>query len=163
MRTLILANGEEVQVKCLSCAITGGLVEPEGGVICETEYFHAHQDVAYPIPGLVILASKRHITCLDELTEKERLDYITTMSRIRAAQREELGIEHVYYFYNEDTTHHFHIWMVPRYDWMKDFGRSVESLRPAMLHARHELNTDENRKIVHNGIAALSKALNMTK
>nr|WP_249310325.1 diadenosine tetraphosphate hydrolase [Bacillus sp. FJAT-49736] len=126
----------------------------------ETQHFHAHQDVAYPIKGLVILASKRHIKCFDELTEEEKLDYITILSKIRQAQRNVLGIEYVYYFYNEDTTHHFHTWMVPRYDWMYDFGRSVESVRPVLLHARNEMNNSENRQEVMEAIKALTDELN---
>lgn len=98
MRKLTLANGDTIQVDCLSCALTSGLVQPDGGVVYETEHFHAHQDVAYPIKGLIILASKRHVTCLDELTELEKLDYIQVLSKIRKAQRDALGIEHVYYF-----------------------------------------------------------------
>lgn len=159
MRKITLSNGNTVEVECLSCALTSGLVEPDGGVILETEYFHAHQDVAYPIEGLVILASKRHIKCLDELMDDERLDYITTMTKIRKAQREILGIDYVYYFYNEDTTHHFHTWLVPRYDWMNEFGRSVESLRPVLLHARNHRNTDENHQKVIRSIKALKTAL----
>jgi len=58
LKRITLSNGETVEVECLSCALTNGLVEPEGGVVIETEYFHAHQDVAYPIRGLIILASK---------------------------------------------------------------------------------------------------------
>lgn len=46
-----LADGRVVDVECLSCALTGGLIEPTGGVIYEEKYFHAHQDVAYPIQG----------------------------------------------------------------------------------------------------------------
>jgi len=160
MRTITLSNGKTVEVECLSCALTSGLIEPDGGVIIETEYFHAHQDVAYPIEGLVILASKRHIKCLDELTEDERLDYINIMTLIRKAQREVLGIEYVYYFYNEDTTHHFHTWMVPRYDWMNEFGRSVESIRPVLLHARNHRNTVENNQKVMKAIEGLRNALN---
>ena len=160
MRKLTLSNGKTVEVKCLSCALTSGLIEPDGGVIIETEYFHAHQDVAYPIEGLVILASKRHVKCLDELTDQERLDYINVMTRIREAQRRVLGIEYVYYFYNEDTTHHFHTWMVPRYDWMNEFGRSVESVRPVLLHARNHKNTIENNQKVIGAIEALKNALN---
>ena len=160
MRTITLSNGKTVEVECLSCALTSGLIEPDGGVIIETEYFHAHQDVAYPIEGLVILASKRHIKCLDELTENERLDYINIMTLIRKAQREVLGIEYVYYFYNEDTTHHFHTWMVPRYDWMNEFGRSVESIRPVLLHARNHRNTVENNQKVMKAIEGLRNALN---
>lgn len=159
MRTITLANGETVEVECLSCTLVNGLVEPEGGVVVETEHFHAHQDVAYPIPGLIILASKRHLKSLDELTEAERIDYITILSEIRKAQRNVLGIESVYYFYNEDTTHHFHTWMVPRYEWMYEFGRSVESVRPVLLHARNEMNDEANLKSVRQAISALTEEL----
>lgn len=139
--------------------MTSGLVEPDGGVVYETEHFHAHQDVAYPIKGLIILASKRHIVSLDELTEIERLDYIETLSKIRKAQRDVLGIEHVYYFYNEDTTHHFHTWMVPRYEWMYAFGRSVESVRPVLLHARNEMNDEGAKQEVLRAIQLLTMGL----
>jgi diadenosine tetraphosphate (Ap4A) HIT family hydrolase len=160
MRTITLSNGKTVEIECLSCALTSGLIEPDGGVIIESEHFHAHQDVAYPIEGLVILASKRHIKCLDELTEAKRLGYINIMTSIRKAQREVLGIEYVYYFYNEDTTHHFHTWMVPRYDWMNEFGRSVESVRPVLLHARNHRNSIENKQKVMRAIEALKAAIN---
>jgi diadenosine tetraphosphate (Ap4A) HIT family hydrolase len=159
MRQVILANGVPIEVECLSCAVTSGLVQPAGGVIYEDELFHAHQDVAYPIPGLVILASKRHFYCMDELTEEESSRYIQLIRRIREAQRIELKIDHVYYFYNEDTTHHFHLWMVPRYEWMKHFGQSVESLRPALLHARTEMNNEENNNYVIKSIEKLRKGL----
>ncbi len=159
MRQITLSNGKIVEVDCLSCALTSGLIEPDGGVVYENEYFHVHQDVAYPIKGLLILASKRHIKSFDELTEAEKISYITVLTRIRKAQRDVLGIEYVYYFYNEDTTHHFHTWMVPRYEWMYDFGRSVESVRPVLLHARNEMNHKENVEEVMNAIQLLTKEL----
>lgn len=160
MKKTTLANGNTVEFDCLSCAVTSGDMKPDGGTIVETEFFHAHQDVAYPIQGLVILASKRHVKCLDELTEEELLDYQRLLVKIRKAQREVLGIEYVYYFYNEDTTHHFHTWMVPRYEWMYEFGRSIESVRPVLLHARNAMYTAENLEYVRAAIQALTKALN---
>ncbi|WP_164669847.1 HIT family protein [Virgibacillus doumboii] len=160
MRNIKLSNGNVVEVECLSCALTSGAIEPDGGVIIETDYFHAHQDVAYPIKGLVILASKRHIKSFDELTSDEQQDYIKLLAKIRKAQRDVLGIEYVYYFYNEDTTHHFHTWMVPRYDWMYDFGRSVESVRSVLLHARNHMNDVENLGQVMTAIQGLKTELN---
>lgn len=160
MRKITLSNNNTIEVECLSCAITSGQVKPDGGTIIETRFFHAHQDVAYPIEGLVILASKRHIKCFDELTEEEKFDYITLLTKIREAQRTVLGIEYVYYFYNEDTTHHFHTWMVPRYQWMHSFGRSVESLRPALVYARNNLNSQENLTKVIQSIDKLRNYLN---
>ena len=160
MRKITLSNGNTVEVECLSCALTSGMVEPDGGVVLETEFFHAHQDVAYPIRGLIIVASKRHIKCLDELTEEERIDYMNVLTKIRKAQRDVLGIEYVYYFYNEDTTHHFHTWMVPRYEWMYEFGRSVESVRPVLLNARNEMNSKQNIEEMMSAIDLLTKELN---
>ncbi|NRD80227.1 diadenosine tetraphosphate hydrolase [Bacillus sp. BRMEA1] len=148
MRTITLSNGFTIDVECLSCSLTSGMHQPDGGVIIETEHFHAHQDVAYPIEGLVILASKRHIIGFDELTEAPKVDYIHLLTKIRKAQRTALGIEYVFYFYNEDTTHHFHTWMVPRYEWMNEFGRSVESVRPVLLHARKHMNNEINKQNV---------------
>jgi len=50
--------------------------------------------------------------------------------------------------------------MVPRYEWMYNFGRSVESVRPVLLHARNEMNTKENIKEVKEAINILTKELN---
>ena len=91
------------------------------------------------------------------------IEYIELIFKIRDAQRRLLGIEKVYYFYNEDTKHHFHLWMVPRYKWMDEFGHSVESLRPVLLHARNNLNNKENMNIVVEAIDKLRKGLEKLK
>ncbi|MNN77678.1 hypothetical protein D3C81_1941640 [compost metagenome] len=49
--------------------------------------------------------------------------------------------------------------MVPRYEWMKQFGNSVESLRPVLLHARNQMNNEENMNIVIEGIHELREGL----
>ena len=144
---------------CLSCAIISGKKKPTGGAIIETSSFHAHQDMAYPIPGCVIIAAKRHVYGLDELSEEEGIELIKLMQKIRKTQREVLDIEHVYYFYNEDTTHHFHVWMVPRYEWMKSIGRSVESLRPVLLYAREHMNTKKTEQTVLQAVDQLRRAI----
>ncbi|MGN7358478.1 HIT family protein [Paenibacillus sp. SAF-054] len=158
-RQITLGDGRTVEVECISCALTSGMITPPGGVIFESSNFHVHQDVAYPIKGLVILASKRHFFCMDELKDEERLEFISLIHKLRSEQRKRLGIEKVYYFYNEDTTHHFHLWMVPRYEWMYQFGNSVESLRPALLHARNNMNDDENMKSVEEGVSMLREGM----
>ncbi|MFJ7830440.1 hypothetical protein ACIQXU_09455 [Peribacillus sp. NPDC097284] len=103
MRKITLSNGETVEVECLSFALTSGVVEPDGGVVIETEHFYAHQDVAYPI--IFILG------------------------------------------------------------WFQDmngciFGRSVESVRPVLLHAKNEMNDKENVEEVMEAINILTEELN---
>lgn len=132
---------------CLSCEVVSGRREVPGGAIYETACFHAHQDIAYPIPGCVIVASKRHFKFLVEMNEQETATFILTVKAIRKAQAD-IGIEAVYYFYNEDTRHHFNFWMVPRYSWMARFGKSVESVRPAMIYARDNLNSAAELAVV---------------
>lgn len=145
--------------ECLSCAIVAGQTATTGGVLLETPHFHAHQDFAYPIPGLVIVALRRHVCALDELTEQEAVELAQTLRRIRRAQRVALGIEHVYYFYNEDTSHHFHVWMVPRYDWMAQFGKSIEAVRPALRYAQQEMTGEQDTAAVRDAIVRLRAAL----
>jgi 8-oxo-dGTP diphosphatase len=152
-----------VMRKCLSCEIVKGTTGTIGGTILETKYFHAHQDFAYPMPGLVILASKRHIYSIEEMSDEEASEYIHVLRKIRVAQRKVLGIDQVYYFYNEDTTHHFHTWMIPRYEWMNEFGRSVESVRPVLLHSKENMKDEKGTEEVKAAAARLYKELNLRK
>jgi diadenosine tetraphosphate (Ap4A) HIT family hydrolase len=140
---------------CLSCAIVSGRRETVGGPIARTSTFHAHQDVAYPVPGLVIVAAFRHFVRLDEMDPVETAELLPFLQRLRRAQTRVLGTRHTYYFYNEDTRHHFHVWMVPRHEWMREFGTSVESVRPALRHAAATMS--DATSIAH--LAQTAKAL----
>ncbi len=50
--------------------------------------------------------------------------------------------------------------MVPRYEWMYEFGRSVESVRPVLLHARNYMNDEKNRNAVIKVLRDLAEELN---
>ncbi len=108
---------------------------------------------------MVIVASKRHFVALDEAAPEEIADLLPFARRIRAALRDVLEVEHVYYFYNEDTSHHFHLWMVPRYEWMDRFGRSIESVRPALRHCAESMRSDEELAAVLDATRRLRERL----
>jgi diadenosine tetraphosphate (Ap4A) HIT family hydrolase len=145
---------------CLSCAIVSGRQETVGGVIARTSAFHAHQDVAYPVPGLVIVAARRHFIRIDEMDPVETAELLPFVQRLRRAQTRVLGTRHTYYFYNEDTRHHFHVWMVPRHPWMLEFGRSVESIRPALRHAAATMSDAASLARLAQTSEALREAMN---
>lgn len=88
----------------------------------------------------------------------ETLEFLPTIQKIRLTQ-EKIGIEFVYYFYNEDTKHHFNFWMVPRYPWMSQFGKSIEAVRPALLHARARMNSEQELTAVAKAAAKLRQCL----
>ncbi len=144
---------------CLSCDIISGRRDVAETFISENEYFHAHQDVAYPVPGLIIVAAKRHFKVLTEMTAAETASFLPFVQQLRHQQSRQLGVEHVYYFYNEDTTHHFHLWMVPRLNWMEQFGRSVEAVRPALHYACDMMNNEAGLHAVIDAARKLRQAM----
>ena len=137
--------GNRKVIGCIGCAIQNGGAESPGGLIAESVHFTAGQDYEIPISGFVIVASKRHIQSIDEFTESEQKDFIEFLCRVRKALREALGVKVVYLIQEEDTSSHFHVWMFPRYGWMREkFGAKIESVRPIMEYARKHLKTSEN-------------------
>jgi len=154
-KNIVDLTGKTKKIACLGCAREKG--EIDLGNITKSEYFDAHQDYEIPIPGFVIISSRRHIQSIDEFTEDEQGDFIKFLCRMRSAMRKVLGIETIYLFQSEDTIHHFHVWLIPRYDWMTEkFGRKIESVRPIVNYSKEFLRTE-------SGIAEVKEATQKLK
>jgi len=157
-REIVDIKGNKKQLGCLGCAIQKGEVESPGGSIASTKYFDAHQDYEIPIPGFVILASKRHLQSVDEFTNEEKTDFIEFLSHLRQTMRKACGVQVVYLIQEEDTSHHFHVWMFPRHDWlMERFGRKIQSVRPIMEYARENMKTPKNLQKVDEAMEKMKK------
>lgn len=154
--------GEKIAVKCIGC-LHNEQGDSAPGMVKVTQLFHVHQDFEVPIPGFVIVATRRHVTSIDEFTDDEAKEFVDTIRHIRRAMRETLGIENVYLIQEEDTEDHFHLWMLPRYEWMQDeqrFGRKVSSARTVLDYAKQHMKTPENVELVESLIVKLRDALN---
>lgn len=119
--------------------------------VAQSKFFDAHQDWLIPIPAFFIIAPKqegRKINSWDDFSEEEAKDFILLLKEVRSAMREILDIQDVYTIQNGDTEHNFHVWLFPRYKWMEQFGRGIDSVRPITTHAREERNTEEERNKV---------------
>ncbi|MEI7621343.1 MAG: HIT domain-containing protein [Candidatus Moraniibacteriota bacterium] len=153
-------RGRESEVECIACAIQSGKVA-NPGLIAQTEYFSAEQDFEFPIPGFVILASKRHLKSVDEFSEDEQQDFMKFLVRLRSAMRKELEIEHITLVQEENTTtSHFHFWLFPHYQWMNEkFGKKIEAIQTIMEYARANLKTASNLKAVDEATQKLKDKL----
>ncbi len=149
-------KGNTVSFDCAGCDIVGGKYKV--GNIITTSHFDVHQDFLVPIPGFVIIVSKRHIKSIDEFTKEEEKEFIALVMKIRKAMRSKLNIENVYIFQSEDTSHHFHLWMFPRYDWMEKLGKQIESVRPIMNYAKKEMRSKDNIRNIEKSIKLLKEA-----
>ena len=53
--------------KCIGCQIQDGTFKVNGGFIHKTQNFNVVQDYLIPIPGFMIIQSRRHVTSIDQL------------------------------------------------------------------------------------------------
>lgn len=128
--------------------------------IIVTKYFDAHQDWEIPIPGFFIIAGIRRFRSVADMTEEETENFIFLLQKIRKGMREALHIETVYIFQNEDTEHGFHLWIFPRYDWMREkFGIKVESIRPIMEYAKEHMTAESDFKQVRENVRRMREYL----
>lgn len=123
--------------------------------ILETEYFKVGQDWEVPIVGFFILSTKRHIRSVGEFTDDEATEFGQVITKVRKAMSDVLSIDDVYLFQNEDTEHGFHLWMFPRHEWMEQFGRKVQSVRPIMEYAQKIEATDALMTEVRNACSKM--------
>ncbi len=162
LKEIIDYKGNVKKIACLACARENGDISL--GDIVKSKYFDAHQDYEIPIPGFIIISSRRHFQSVDEFTDNEQRDFIKFLCRIRSAMRKVLGIKTVYLFQAEDTSHHFHVWLIPRYGWMeKKFGKSIESVRPIVVYSKNNLKTKPNLAKVDEATQKLKQFFSSNK
>lgn len=160
MVKIVSADGVEKDVDCIGCALQNGEIECVGEKIAETENFDVQQDYEIPIPGFMILASKKHLKGIEDFSEGERKEFIEFLYKIRKAMTDVLKVEYVYIIQEEDSIDHgshFHVWLFPRYDWMKEKG--IKHVRDIMEYARNEMKTKENLAIVKEKTIEIKKIL----
>ena len=158
MRSITDIYGKKHKVGCLGCDLRIGKLSG-AGVVLSSKYFEVEQDTEIPIPGFMILSSKRHLISVDDFTKAEQIDFVGTLVKVRQAMRKVLKIKVVYFFQNEDTDSHFHVWIFPRYQWMNKFGKKIQSVRPIMEYARRKLKTKKNLAEVEKSRLKLKKIL----
>lgn len=131
------ANMEKLVEKkqCLGCSIHNEVVATIGGLIASSTYFEVRQDFSVPIPGFMILTSKRHVKGIADFTSEERNDFIEFVYQMRTCMNTCLDIHEVT-IVQEENSSHFHLWLFPWYAWMNPFGNDIASLRPIMCYAQ---------------------------
>jgi len=159
---IVSADNKKVEIDCIGCAIQKGEIEIIGGIIAETDHFVVTQDFEIPIPGFLILASKRHFIGFADFSEEEKKNFAKFLVRIRMAMRDSLGIDKITVIQEEKTTHHFHVWLFPWHKWMEKIGTDLSSIRKIMEYARNNLKTKENLKKVKEDIETIKAHLKLS-
>ena len=125
--------------------------------VFETKHFILGQDWEIPIPAFFIVEPKRKtMKSILDMSKEEYADYSEILLNSRKLMNEALGIK-IVFFYQEEIGSHFHVWMLPRYEWMEKFGKSVESVRLVMEYAKEKMKTDKDISKVKEALVKAQK------
>ena len=99
---------------CSYC-MEGALVEAFGIKICELSESKVYLFKEQSHPGRVIVAHKKHVSEITELTAEERAAYIEDINHVSEAIHKAFNPQKVNYGAYGDTGHHLHFHLVPKY------------------------------------------------
>ena len=101
---------------CLGCALGDHSLEPPGGLIAESRGFVLHQDPVIPLPGFLVLASKRHVQSISDFEQSEYDEFSTLLRVGHEAVKSVTEIKEIT-IVQEEHSGHFHMWFFP---WTED-------------------------------------------
>ena len=137
---------KEWQCECIGCGIGTGDITPPGGLIVETKNFVLHQDPEVPIKGFLIIASKAHIKSISELSFEESRELFDLVYKARMALKSIIDIKEVTII-QEERSKHFHLWLLPRYNWMDEKATySLSTIREITAFSKNICKTEQNIK-----------------
>lgn len=100
-----------------SCAycMKGDLVAKFGYFCCEMESSNVYIFKEQSHPGRVIVAHKKHVSEIIELTDEERNQFFKDINTVSNAIHKVFNPDKVNYGAYGDTGHHLHFHLVPKY------------------------------------------------
>ena len=134
--------------KCTGCSVINGDLVPIGGWIYETQNFVLAQDAEVMIEGFLIIQSKKHVNSLIDFSEEESLELAKLLYQTRNALKD-LNICEEVTIVQEERSKHFHIWLFPYYDWMKEkFGKGIKYLRDINQYVMDNYTEENKQKVL---------------
>lgn len=152
--------GNEIKSECIGCAIVRGEVNLPGGIIYDGKSIILAADPEIPIPGFLIITSKRHIQSFAELYTKERIEIVNTIALAEKAIKD-LNIAETVTIVQEERSKHFHIWIFPNQEWMKEkFGYGLQYLREINSYAKQNASDEDIEKVINTADAVKAYMIN---
>lgn len=121
---------------CAYC-MEGELVEAFGIKICELSSSKVYLFKEQSHLGRIIVAHKKHVSEITELTAEERAAYIEDIAKASNAMHEIFHPTKVNYGAYGDTGHHLHFHLVPKYEGEYEWGGVFE------MNPKQKFLTDE--------------------
>jgi len=125
---------------CAYC-MEGDLVAKFGIKICELKTSNVYLFKEQSHEGRVIVAHKKHVSEIVELTDEERNDYFTDVNKVAKALHAAFHPDKINYGAYGDTGHHLHFHLVPKYKNDFEWG-GVFAMNPDQIYLDDENYTE---------------------
>jgi len=159
MEKMINCFNEEVEFDgCPGCAFANHHFELPCGMAYENENFTLAQDWELPIQGFMVLAPKKHIEKLNEFTDSERNEMFEMVNKIIIILREVKICDKFNIIFEEKENRHFHVWIMPRHDWMKKLTDDIiGNIDVIFEYAKSNFRNEENYKKINEITSIIKK------
>ena len=131
--------GNEIEFECLGCDIANHKLIPPGGYVYEDDFINVSADPEIPIPGFMVLGINKHVRTMNELSKEERYRIIDILN-LTIENIKKCGIANKTLVIQEERSRHFHIWIIPMHEWMKEYGESVKNIDKIIEHSKEIFN-----------------------
>lgn len=138
---------------CAYC-MKGELVAKFGYFCIELESSNVYVFKEQSHPGRVIVAHKKHVSEMVELTDEERNQYFKDINTVAKAIHEVYNPDKINYGAYGDTGHHLHFHLVPKYKDEYEWG-GVFLMNPGIKNIN-----EEECKVIAAKLASAIKKLN---
>ena len=130
---------------CPGCAYFNHEFELSCGMAYQNDDYTISQDWELPIKGFMVISPKRHINELYELTDKERDELFCLVNRTIEILKSNKVAETFILTFEERKNVHFHICIIPRYDWMKTLTSDIAGdLKKIIEYAKQTFTTQKD-------------------
>lgn len=145
MQIIDLANNKIEIKNCLGCEIVNNDIKIWGGVLYNSKHFIVTQDIELPIDGFIIITSKRHIEKFVDLYLEEQQELTNIIyTTLKILEDNKIAPEYNVIL-EEKAGYHFHIWLMPRHQWMiQKFGKVLKNIKAIQDYAIENMKTKEN-------------------
>ena len=151
--------GNEVEFDCMGCDIANHKMIPPGGYVYEYSLINVSADPLIPIPGFMVLGINKHIKSINELSKEERYQIIDVLN-LTIEKMKECGITKEVLLIQEEQARHFHIWIVPIYEWMGQFDKSVDNTDRIIKYSK-EICDDNTKDDILKCVENLKNIFNL--
>ena len=130
---------------CPGCAYARHEFVLPCGMAYENDRFTLSQDWELPIPGFFIVSPKRCVANFAEFTSEERTEMFEIVDKTIKILKENNVCNGFNVIFEEKQGRHFHIWIMPRHEWMSDLvGDIIDNIGVIFEYAKNNLRTTEN-------------------